>query len=119
MLVPGVLTPGGVRARVGTTTPTISLERARDTTSLETSLELASISLTLPERAAACVSSLPPRCCPPTKTLGTVRWRVSESSAACTASPSSRWSSSTTVYGCSIESSSSLHSVQNGHHDFE
>mmetsp|Transcript_11238 Transcript_11238/g.28145 ORF Transcript_11238/g.28145 Transcript_11238/m.28145 type:complete len:270 (+) Transcript_11238:500-1309(+) len=118
----GVLAAEGVplvSTRVGTTTPTISLERARDTTSLETSLELASISLSLPERAAARVSSLPPRCWPATKTLGTVRCCVSASSAACTASPSSRRSSSTTVYGRPIESSSSLHCVQYGHHVFE
>ena len=63
VLAPGpwggwVLVPGGVRAPVGTTTPPsilleISLELAR------ISRELASIWLSLPERAAACLGLRP------------------------------------------------------------
>ena len=53
----GVLAPGGVRAPVGTTTPSISLEISLELARI--SRELASIWLSLPERAAACLGLRP------------------------------------------------------------
>merc|ERR1711908_58036 len=79
-----------------------------DPVTLHTQPPSARSSWSLPLLAASCVSLLPPKCFPLTKTLGTVRWPVRLRRPSCTAAPFSILSSSTIVASTPISQKSPL-----------